>query len=284
MKKKIAIIVFLSSTLFAYLSAIVLETEVNTSNFELEYDGSYRKIPNFGGLVAVEEQLLPHFNVSVAFERDSEIGNSIWAKLSYQSSIVQISLGPSICVLNPLSSFYDALSQLHPGIIMGVNITNQSGFIIGLSGNFSLAISSPDDVAVFLQSASANIGYRFPNLLGELRISHKGRVNTVDGKKSFFSITDYGLYTETFYKPSRLRIPINVIYRNIKYHTQKVNGNKRYYGNVLFETGFNVALNSDVEFGILAGAAIYSFSIDAGDTTDIKKFFFRSKAHLKIAL
>jgi len=284
MKKKIAVFIFLTSSLFTYLFAIVLETNINTSNFELKYDGSYRSIPNFGGLIAVEEQLLPHFNVKVAFERDSELGNSIWAKLSYHSSIVQISLGPSICVLNSISSFYDALSQLNPGIIMGVNITHESGFIIGLSGNFSLAISSPEDIAVFLQSAHANIGYRFPNLLGEFRISHKGRVNIVKGSKSFFSITDYGLYTETFYKPSRLRVPINIIYRNIKYNSQKTSNNNKYYGNILFETGFNIALNSDVEFGFLAGAAIYSFSINAGDPTDIKKFFFRSQAHLKIAL
>jgi len=284
MKKKIAILVFLASTLFACLFAIVLETEINTSNFELKYDGSYRTIPNFGGLIAVEEQLLPHFNVKVAFERDSELGNSIWAKLSYNSSIVQVSLGPSICVLNSISSFYNALSQLHPGILMGINITHESGFIIGLSGNFSLAISSPEDIAVFLQSAYANIGYRFPNILGEFRITHKGRVNVVNGVKSFFSITDYGLYTETFYKPSRLRVPINIIYRSIKYNSQSKSDNNKYYGNVLFETGFNIALNSDVEFGLLAGAAVYSFNINRGDPTDIKKFFFRSQAYLKIAL
>ena len=67
MKKKIAVFIFLTSSLFTYLFAIVLETNINTSNFELKYDGSYRSIPNFGGLIAVEEQLLPHFNVKVAF-------------------------------------------------------------------------------------------------------------------------------------------------------------------------------------------------------------------------
>ena len=283
MKKYIICVFFIFLSLFVSLYAIVLESEVNVSNFGLKNNGSYRSIPDFGGVLRLEEQILPHFNVKIVFERDSEIGNVIWSSFTYQSSLIDVSIGPSICILNTLSSFADALSSFQPGINLGINIVTDTGFVAGFAGNFAISVVNASDVVAFVQTGYANIGYRFPNLLAELRYTHKGRVNVINGAKSFFSITDYGLYTETFYKPSKLKIPINVFFRNVKYTPRTITDKKKNYGSIIFETGFNIRSNSDVEFGILTGFSVYSFTLDK-DLSSLQKFFFRSNVHIKIAL
>jgi len=283
MKKSGIFIFFIFLPLYTSIYAIVLESELNMSNFGLKNNGSYRSIPDFGGMLKLEEQILPHFSVKIAFERDSEIGNIIWSSFTYQSSLIDVSIGPSLCILNSLNSFSDAISSFQPGINLGINIVTESGFVAGFQGAFAVSVLSTSDATAFLQSGSANIGYRFPNLLAELRYTHKGRVNVINGGKSFFSITDYGLYTETFYKPSKLKIPINIIFRNVKY-TPKTNvEEKKNYGTLIFETGFNIRVNSDIEIGILVGASPYSFNLD-NDLSALQKFFFRSNAHIRIAL
>ena len=288
MKKK----VFYSSLFFLVLIlitsgqslfAITLEADLNTSNFSLKNDGSYRKIPDFGCYISIEEEILPHFNAKLAFARDCELGNAIWTSFSYKSSVFDISLGPALYVLNSHVSFADSLSQVQPGLVIGMNVATDSGFILGFSGSFAISIVNMYENAAFLQTGVATIGYRFPNLLGNLKFSHKSKVGIVDGNKSFFSITDYGLYTETYYKPSRLRVPINIIFRHIKYDNNKAGGEKKNYGNILVETGFGIWFNSDVEMSFLAGSAIYSFSM-GDDKYNIQQFFFRSKISLKVAL
>ncbi|MGP1437543.1 MAG: hypothetical protein ACTTKH_00555, partial [Treponema sp.] len=241
--------------------ALVLETELDMSNFGLQNNGEYRTIPDFGGSVSLEEQILPHFKVKLAFERDAEIGNSVWAKLTYESSILDVSLGPSLGLLNSATSLENAWSSFSPGIIMDIHLRTSLGFFAGFSGTFAVATIGVTEAHAYLQSAGVDIGYRFPNLLASLRISHRGRVGIVDGNRSFFSITDYGLYTETFSKPSRLKIPINIIFRHIKYSSKKTNEEQKNYGNILFETGFHLTLSNEIDFTVLCGASIYSFTL-----------------------
>ena len=282
-KMALFIIVF---TFFFYaqlLGALVLESELNTSNFALKGDGSYRTLPDFGGSLLVEEQILPHFNVRLAIERDSEIGNTIWSTFSYKSSVLEISLGPSLGILNSVLATTDILSSFQPGIAMGLHIATENGFIAGFAGNFAVAVANASDNFAFLQSGSATLGYRFPNLLSELRFSHKGKVGLSKGYKSFFSITDYGLYTETFSKPSRLKVPLNVIFRHIRYTSSKAKDEKKSYGNILLEAGLKFTMNSDVEVGFLCGASVYSFVL-GNERGGIQKFFFRSKCSVKVAL
>ena len=78
-------------------------------------------------------------------------------------------------------------------------------------------------------------------------------------------------------------MPINVIFRHIKYSSNKISEEKKNYGNILFETGFSIMFNSDMDMGFLAGASIYSFSLEEKQSA-IQQLFFRSKISLKIAL
>lgn len=277
----ISILCFLSFT-HIYIFALTLESDLNISNFPLKNNGEYRSVPNFGFSIALKEQIFPYFNVQLGFERDAEIGNMLFAKLSYTSSIIDLSLGPSLSMLNSVATLSDAFSSFTPGIFLGIHLNLNSGFIIGFSGSFALDTIHAQKATAFIQSGYFNIGYRFPNLLAELRACHKGKINVVDEEKSFFSISDYGLYTETFYKPSRLKVPINLIFRHIRYDSKKNIEYLKNYGNILFETGFKMVLNTDIEFGLLCGVSVYSFSL--GDKEGgISKFFFRSKAHVKFS-
>lgn len=263
--------------------ALELETELNMSNFGLKKDGDYRNIPSFGGFISLEEQILPHFKVKLKLERDPEVGNTVWAKLTYESSIVDISLGPSLGLLNSVGSIGDALSSFHPGLIMDIHIRTNVGFIAGFSGAFAVATVGVTESHAYLQSAGIDLGYRFPNLLGILRLSHRGRIGIADGQRTVFSITDYGLYTETFSKPSRLKIPINVIFRHIRYISKNTSEQEKNYGNILFETGFHLTISNEVDFNILCGASIYSFSLGEVQS-NISKFFFNSKIGFRFAI
>jgi len=280
-KTKILILVFF--ILHFSIFALVMETELNMSNFGLKHDGDYRTIPDFGGLISLEEQVLPHFKVKLAFERDSEIGNTVWAKLTYETSIVDISLGPSLGLLNSIGSIGDALSSFHPGLIMDIHLRTNVGFVAGFSGSFAVATLGVTEAHAYIQSASVDLGYRFPNLIGILRLSHRGRLGVVDGQRATFSITDYGLYTETFSKPSRLKIPINIIFRHIRYISQKADQEQKNYGNILFETGFHLTISNEVDFSVLCGAAIYSFTLGELQS-NVSKFFFNSKIGLRFAI
>ena len=284
MNKKISIVLILFLLLSQfYTFALVMETELNMSNFGLKHDGEYRTIPDFGGSISLEEQILPHFKVKLAFERDPEVGNTVWAKLIYESSIVDISLGPSLGLLNSVGSIGDALSSFHPGLIMDIHLRTNVGFVAGFSGGFAVATVGVTDAHAYIQSSSVELGYRFPNLIGTLRLSHRGRVGIVSGQRNLFSITDYGLYTETFSKPSRLKIPINIIFRHIRYISKKANEEQKNYGNILFETGFRLTLSNEVDFSLLCGASVYSFTLGEVQS-NVSKFFFNSKIGLRFAI
>jgi len=265
------------------LDALVLETKLEASMFSVQHDGSYRNIPDFGGKIEIEEEVLSHFNVKLAFERDSENGNIIWSSITYQSSFINLSVGPSLFILNAPLSFSQTLSAFHPGLNLGMSIKGTSGFIAGIAGNFTFTLANNSAFPSLLQTGKAYIGYRFPHMLSELRYTHRGRVNVFNGDKSFSSITDLGLYTETFSKASRIRIPINVIFRNVKYTSQTNSKENKNYGCILVETGLNVRSNSDIEFGLLTGFSAYSFALQAL-TQPVPKILFRSQAHIKVAL
>ena len=280
---KTKVLIFVFFMLRFSIFALVLETELNMSNFGLKHDGDYRSIPDFGGSISLEEQILPHFKVKLAFERDSEVGNTVWAKFIYESSVVNISLGPSLGLLNTLGSKGDALASFHPGLIMDIHLRTNVGFVAGFSGGFAVATVGLTEAQAYIQSSSVDLGYRFPNLIGILRLSHRGRVGIVDGQRSLFSITDYGLYTETFSKPSRLKVPINLIFRHIHYVSQKTDQEQKNYGNILFETGFHLTVSNEIDFSVLCGASIYSFTLGEVQS-NLSKFFFNSKIGLRFAI
>ena len=50
-KTKILILVFF--ILHFSIFALVMETELNMSNFGLKHDGDYRTIPDFGGFISL---------------------------------------------------------------------------------------------------------------------------------------------------------------------------------------------------------------------------------------
>jgi hypothetical protein len=280
-KTKMLMFLFLILNFTAF--ALVMETGLNMSNFGLKRDGDYRSTPDFGASISLEEQILPHFKVKLALERDSEFGNTVWAKLTYESSIVDISLGPSLGILNAVGSKWDALSSFQPGLIMDIHLRTNIGFVAGFSGAFAVATVGVTEAHAYIQSSSIDLGYRFPNIIGILRLSHRGRIGITDGQRSHFSITDYGLYTETFSKPSRLKIPINIIFRHIRYVSQKANQEQKSYGNILFETGFRITVSNEIDFSVLCGASVYSFTL--GEVQgNISKFFFNSKIGLRFAI
>lgn len=283
MRKYGIFVLFIFLSLCASVHAIVFESELNLSNFALKNNGSYRTIPDFGGAFRIEEQILPYFKVRLAFERDSESGNVVWSSLTYQSSFIDVSLGPSLYVFNSPTTISNAFSAFHPGINLGLNITLESGFTTGFEGAFAVSIVNASNTTAFLQSGCAHIGYRFPNMIAQLRYTHKGRMNITNGSKSFSSITDYGLYTESFSKPSRFKFPVNIIFRNVRYTDEANEDAKKNYMTIILESGFNIKPNSDLELGLLAGLSVHSFIL-AASMPSVKKFFFRSNAHIKIAL
>ncbi len=284
MKKAFCLtILFILFSFTQSLFAVVLESELEMSNFALKRDGSYRKVPDFGGKFSIEEQIYRNFNLKLSFERDSELGNRVIGIFSYTGSIIEISLGPSLAFLNSSPILSDTLSSFQPGIDVGMRVATNNGFIFGFCGDFALNALNVSHSLVFLHSAGITLGYRFPNLLAELRLSHKGKGIVLDMGKSVFSITDYGLYTEAFSKASRFRIPVNIIFRNIRYTSSDAYRSKKNYGNLLFEVGLKYALNSDVELGALLGVALYSFDVGNG-FSGINRFFFRNKYGVRIAL
>lgn len=281
MKKIIFFVYF--SVLSVYSFAVGIQLSFSSSNFSFKKDSSFRKIPDFGGVFSIEENITAQMKGKLVIERDSENGNLIWSRISYDTAHLSVSLGPSLGFFNSTGNKNDILALFQPGLGIGMNFSAPGGFFAGIDTSFALATMGTTENSVYLQSGFINVGFLFYNLLAQLKITQKNKTLITDGKSRYFSITDYGLYTEAFSKASGLRFPINIFFRHSRYLVKNEPDLKKEFGFVIVETGLTHAVNNDVEWFFTFGSSVYTFALTKQKTA-VKNFFFKAEFGVKFSV
>lgn len=278
------IILLINFTIFnVYIFAVGFQISFSGSNFALNKDSSFRKIPDFGGLFSIEENMTAQIRGKLVIERDAENGNTIWSRISYDTTYLSISIGPSLGFFNTTGNKNDILTLFQPGLGIGMKFFSPGGFFAGIDTSFSLATMSITENTVYLQSGFINAGFLFPNIFAELKITQKNKTLITEGKYLYFSITDYGLYTEAFSKASGVRFPINLYFRHSRYLVKNEPQLKKEFGFVIAEAGLTHAVNNETEWYFLFGSSVYTFALTK-EKNALKNFFFKAEFGVRFSV
>lgn len=278
------VIFFIGFAIFnTCIFAVGFQLSFTSSNFSLNKDSSFKKIPDFGGVFSIEENMTPQIKGKLVIERDAESGNTIWSRISYDTIYLSISIGPSLGFFNTTGNKNDILTLFQPGLGIGMNFFSPGGFFAGIDTSFALATMSITENSVYLQNGFINAGFLFPNILAQLKITQKNKTLVTEGKSIYFSITDYGFYSEAFSKASGLRFPINLYFRHSRYTTKDEPHLKKEFGYVIVETGLTHVVNNEVEWFFTFGSSVYTFALTKEKNT-LNNFFYKTELGVRFSM
>lgn len=272
-----AFLLFAAAAVFVY--PVDIETALTSSNAVFDSDGKYPKIPDFGFRLVLKEDLGKNINGTLAIERSPGFGNVIRGRIAYVTDYINISIGPTLGFLNTQPLKRDFITLFQPGFGTGLSLVTPKGFSASVDADFSIAAVSVKQKGIFLQNGFFEIGWRFPNLLAFLKLSQKNKTQVQNSSEITIIASDMGLYTTAFSKPSRIKIPVNIFYRGIRFEN---GANRTETGNIMVESGFTHTVSSGFEWFVKFGAAVYSF--DLATKAAVKGFFFDAELGLKFTV
>ncbi len=256
------------------LMAMEITTSAQTSTFAFSDVGELNAArPLYGMAFAVTEQLQEQMEGKISYETDPVNGNTLAARASFRTSFLEISAGPSFGVLNSGGDSEDIPVLFQPGVGIGFSITVPGIVVARADTEFALPPASVSGGQVYLQKSALSAGFYLPNVLCSAGIQQRMNTRASLTESRIKSITDYGLYTESFKKGSVFRISVNFIYRVADYFIEKDSANNRKIANLLLGGGLTWAPAADFSFFIDGNASLYSFSL-ADQVDGLDKLFF----------
>lgn len=280
LKKSIVMFVFFTCTMGLF--SLDIEAAISSGNTPFNQSGPTGKIPDFGFKLILNESLGKNINGSLAIQRDLGIGNTIWGRIAYTANLINISIGPTLSVFNAGFNNQHISTIFQPGLGTSLSFDLPIGFFTSLDTNFSIPIGATKKT-VYLQDGLFQIGWRFKNLISFIKISQKNKSIVETAEDVYISITDLGFYTIAYSKPSRIRIPLNIIYRVNHFQKSGTNPKNEKIGNIVLETGIKHSISGDIQWFLNFGASVFSFSLTQSGTP-IKKFFFNAEAGLNFSI
>ncbi|UTY25920.1 hypothetical protein [Treponema denticola] len=273
MKKILSILVFF--TCVSVLFSLDVTASINVGNTPFDSKGYTGKIPDFGFKLILNEDLGKNVNGKLAVQRHLGIGNVIWGRIAYTTEMIDISIGPTLSVLNAGFDNQNVSTIFQPGLGTSLSFKLPIGFFTSLDTNFSIPLASVKTKNVYLQDGYFDLGWRFPNIIASIKLSQKNKSIVENPDETHISISDIGFYTVSYSKPSGIRIPLNIIYR--VNHFQKTGSLNEKIADIVLETGISHSVSNDIEWFVNFGASVFSFSLtNAGKR--VEKFFFNAEA------
>ncbi len=280
MKHTISVCVLFFLALMIPLGALELNVSGQTSSFAMKDNGDFTPAsPNYGMAFSISEQIQEQLEGKVSFESDPLIGNTVAARVAYRTSFLEISAGPSFGVLNTSGNSKDIPVLFQPGVGIGFSITAPG--IVVAHADTDFALPSVSGGQVYLQKSELSAGFYLPNVL--CRIAINQRTNSLETliATRVKSVTDYGLYTESYKKGSLFRIGVNFIYRISDYAVSASPADNRKIGHLVLGGGLTWIPKNDFNLFIDGNGSLYSFSLGKMDTT-LAATFFEVRAGAKI--
>lgn len=281
MKKTIITIILIVSCLPIF--AIDIEASASTDNYAFKIDGTINeKKPDFGFNVEIREHVNNFLEGSLGITRVPGLGNTIWGRMTYQTNYMNVSIGTTLGFLNNDRSKKDFLTLFQPGIGTALSFKTPIGLTTSIETNFALPLVRVKKRTIYLQNGIFQVGWIFPNIRAEFKLSQNNKTAINDDAETYISITDIGFHTVSYSKPSRLRIPLNVIYRISRYQKIDTNEVNDGFSSVIIEAGVIHSITTDFEWFARFGASVYSFDMATKNT--IKKFFFQANAGVSVTI
>lgn len=263
MKKIFAIVC--SCLLCAALTAGELTTAFLSSNQKFNSDASFSyKRPHFGALFILRDEIGTNIDSILSFEADPINGNTLFARVLFKTSFLEISAGPSFGVLNKGSKDSGITNLFQPGLGMGFSIIAPGIIVARVDTDFALPSPADSGGIIYLQKSSISAGFYLPNILCSLAVNQK--THTESGYY-MTSITDYGFYTEAFRKGSNFRISVDFIYRISDFFIAEDDPGNKKLGNLVLGGGITWAPNMDFNLFLLGTGSVYTFSLKNPETS-----------------
>jgi hypothetical protein len=264
------------------VQATEITTSVQTSTFAFDNQGNLNPLaPLYGVSVGISEQIMDQLSANLAFDNDPVLGNMFSARALYRAPFMEISAGPSFGVLNSSGNSHAVPVLVQPGLGIGFAVTIPGILVTKADTEFSLPPPASSSGQVFLQKSELSAGVFLPHVLCSVGVSQKTNTNVALTETRIKSITDYGLYTESFKKGSPFRVAVNFIYRISDYFIADSSPANRKIGNLVLGGGVTWAPKDDFSLFADGNGALYSFSL--GDkVSGLSNFFFDLKLGARI--
>ncbi len=282
-KKTILVIILIVSILPIY--SIDIKASVDTNNYAFKVDGTLnKKIPNFGFNLTLNEEVNNYLQGSLGISRVPGFGNTIWGRMTYLTQFMNVSIGPTLDFLNNDFSKKDFLTLFHPGIGTALSFKTPIGLMLNVETSFAIPLVKVKSKAIYLQNGLFEIGWNLPNMIATFQIKQNNKTAIKNTAETYISVTDIGFHTVTYSKPSRFRIPINIVYRISRY--QKIDGKtdtKDSFASIVLGSGLIHSVSTDLEWFLEFGASVYSYSLQKKGKA-LKKFFFQSNLGIRYSV
>ncbi len=279
MKKAFLVIVLIFS--FLPIFSLEIKASIDADNYAFKKDATRKgKVPYFGFTFDLEDEINNYLKASLSIKRTAGFGNKIGARLTYFTEYMNISFGPTFSVFNLKFSKDNFLKLFQPGIGIAMSFDIPAGFFASIDTNFAFPLIKGDYKPIYLQDGEFEIGWVFPNLRASAKV--KQNAQTIVENDVFIYVTDIGLHTVAYSKPSRIRIPINVIYRMSQYKKTGATPAKDGIAHVVVETGIIHSVNTDIEWFAKFGASVYSYNMETKDY--LKELFYQASVGFSIAI
>ncbi len=281
MKKTVVTIILLVS--FLPVFAIDIDTSIDVANYAHKIDGNLSgKVPYFGFNFELNEDINKYLSGALGINRTPGFGNTIWGSMTYRTHFMDVSLGATLGFLNNAAAKKDFLTLFQPGISTALAFKTPIGLTASIDVNFALPLIRVKKKAIYLQSGVFELGWRFPNIRASFKVSQNNKTAVNKDEETYISVTDIGFHTISYSKPSRFRIPVNVIYRISRYEKIDTSETKKGFSSLVIETGIIHSINTDLEWFAHFGASVYSFDMITKNT--IKKFFYQANAGVRLTI
>lgn len=261
MKRFVSVIVLLCAALVPAVS-LDLAIDARASSFAFDSDGDIGDpMPAFGGSVTVSDRLSDRMDGVFSLERDPLAGNVLSTRVTWRSSYLEISGGPSFGILNSSRRDSGVPVLFQPGLALGFAFTLPGLFVASADTDFAIPAVEATNGQVYVQKASLSAGFFLPHVLCQAVISQRTNIRSSDTDPLTKSVTDYGFYTESFKKGAPFRLNVNFIYRVLDYYVSSGSAANREIGNLVLGGALTWAPHSDFSLFIDGSGALYSFSL-----------------------
>ncbi|HKL85984.1 MAG TPA: hypothetical protein VJ861_06605 [Treponemataceae bacterium] len=256
---KNVLVIVCTFLLCATMTAGELTAAILASNQKFNTDATFSpKTPDFGCSIILRDELNTNIETLLAFEADPLNGNTLFARILFASSYMEISAGPSFGVFNTGSNKTGVVNLFQPGLGIGFSIIAPGMLVAHVDTDFALPAPANTNGTIYLQKSTISAGFYLPNVICSIELNQK--TNTEAGKR-IVSITDYGFYTEAFRKGSKFRVSVDFIYRISDFFIAPENEGNRKLGNLVLGGGLTWAPSMDFNFFILGTSSLYTFSL-----------------------
>lgn len=211
--KKILFFVLICVISVPAIFAVEVQIAGNFNNYFFEKNGEIDPDAyQYGLFFQIKDQVVDNLEAKIAIESIIFEEYTVSGRVSYSTSYLEISAGPTFGILNKTVDKASFSYLIQPGLGIGFSIISPGYFVAKADTDFALPSATDGHGQAYIQKGELSFGFYLPHMLCSLAVRQKasalsGTTNMITGT------TDYGFYTEAFKKGSPFRANVDFILR-----------------------------------------------------------------------